>query len=109
MSDPVQHIVLFRFPRELSADEEAEFLARIRAFPREVDMAFRALRVGRDVSGRAAGWRYAMLQEFDSEADLRAYQAHPAHGAFITWNAERGCETLAFDYPLTAETVVAGG
>jgi hypothetical protein len=101
----VQHVVLFRFRPGLSAAEEAELVAMVRGWPADIG-GFRTLRFGRDTSGRAAGWEWLLLQEFDDEATLRAYQDHPAHQRFVGWIKDHGRELIAFDYPLDAESSI---
>lgn len=36
MPDRAQHVVLFKFAQELSADEESEMLARVREWPANI-------------------------------------------------------------------------
>lgn len=104
MADPIQHVVLFRFPRPLTDGEARTFLGHVAAWPSRMDIRFTALRAGRDVSGRARGHEFALVTEFESPADLAAYQADPAHQEFVAWSRGLGGETLAFDFPLTSDT-----
>ena len=105
MSGRVQHVVLFKFPRELSADEEREMLAHVRAWPDEIP-GFTGLRFGKDVSGRSGGFGYLLLTEFESEEAHRAYYTQPTHVAFSEWVHARDCELIRVDYPLTEETLL---
>lgn len=108
MGHGVQHVVLFSFLREPTADEDAEFRARIRGWASAGGFSFRALRVGVDTSGRSRGYRYCLFTEFEDPEALAAYQAHPDHRAFVEWVSSIGGESLAFDYPLGPDTVVIG-
>lgn len=101
----VQHVVLFRFQPGLSFAEEAELVAMVRGWPAVIG-GLRTLRFGRDISGRSGGWQWLLLQEFDTEAALRAYQDHPAHQRFVDWIQARGRELVAFDYLLDDETSI---
>jgi hypothetical protein len=109
MSGRVQHVVLLRFPRELTQDEEAEMQAFVRSWPGEIG-GFTRLRLGRDITGaRAQGFQYLLFEEFESTEVMEAYFPHPVHQEFARWVADRNCETLAFDYVLDETTVVVEG
>ena len=108
MTERFQHIVLFHFPEELSAEDEAELFAQVRRWPAEIDAQFLTLRIGRDVSGRARGYQYALFSEFETEERMKAYQTHPVHLAFGAWVYDRACEVLASDYALDDHTRITG-
>ncbi|MGH9302830.1 MAG: Dabb family protein [Acidimicrobiales bacterium] len=102
----VQHIVLFKYVPEMSAADEAEMLAQIRAFPGRIGR-IGELRVGRAASdGRAEGYSHLMYMTVADEAALEAYQRHPFHEAFAAWVRAHGGSVLAFDYVLDVATVV---
>ena len=105
MADRVQHVVLFRFPGELPAEEEAEMFEQVRRWPETIS-GFTGLRLGRDVSGRSAGYQYLLLAEFESEDVHRAYYSQPAHQAFSDWVFSRGCEVIRMDYPLDGRSLM---
>jgi hypothetical protein len=104
----IQHVVLFRFPTELTGEEEREALDQIRSWPAEIG-GFTKLRFGRDLTGdRSQGYQYLLFTEFESDQALADYLPHPVHQRFSRWVAERGCQTLAFDYRLDEATAIAG-
>jgi hypothetical protein len=103
-----QHVVLFKFPKALTREEEAELLRQVGAWPREIDVEFLTLRFGADVSGRARGYQYSLFSEFETEERMKAYQAHPVHQAFGAWVYARDCEVLAFDYAVDEATRITG-
>jgi heme-degrading monooxygenase HmoA len=107
VSERVQHVVLFRFPRELSAEEEQEMFARVSAWPDNI-AGFTGLRFGKDVSGRSGGFSYLLLTEFRDEDAHQAYYSHPDHVAFSEWVFGRDPEVIRVDYPLTSETLLLG-
>ena len=107
MSGKVQHVVLFKFPRALSADEEREMLEQIRRWPGSIP-GFTGLRFGRDVSGRSGGFDYLLLTEFESEEAHQAYYSQPTHVAFSEWVFSRDCEVIRVDYPLSEDTLLVG-
>ena len=104
MTHPVQHVVLLRFPSDLSADDATTIQAMVAAWPDQIGELTR-LRFGRDLTGdRCHGFQYLLLTEFASTGDLDAYRVHPVHQEFVGWIRERGVETLAFDYLLDETT-----
>lgn len=104
MAQRAQHVVLFKFPQPLTADEEAEMFRRVKAWPDEIP-GFTGLRLGKDVGGRSGGYDYLLLTEFESEEAHQAYYPQPAHQAFAEWVGERKAEVIRVDYPLTEETL----
>lgn len=109
MAERVQHVVMFRFPRELTDDEVAEMMSHIRSWPKEIG-GFTKLRIGRDLTRvRDHGFQYLLFEEFESREAMEAYFPHPVHQVFAKWVAERECDTLAFDYVLDDDTVVVAG
>ena len=102
----VQHIVLFSFPRELSAEEPADMRAMVASWPKEIGLMTRC-RFGTDLTGaRTRGYPYLLYTEFPSVEVLKEYQAHPVHQQFLAWIVERDCTPLAFDYYLDRQTVL---
>ena len=107
MSERVQHVVLFKFPRALSAEEEREMLEHVRGWPASIP-GFTGLRFGRDVSGRSGGFDYLLLTEFESEEAHQAYYSQPTHVEFSEWVFSKDCEVIRVDYPLSEETLLLG-
>jgi hypothetical protein len=101
----LQHIVLFSFPRELSAAEAAQMRDMVASWPSEIGL-MTSCRLGTDLTGaRNRGYGYLLYTEFPDVPSLNAYRAHPTHVKFI-WLAERDCTPLAFDYVLDEQTVL---
>lgn len=101
----VQHAVLFKFPRALSADEEREMWELVRRWPETIP-GFTGLRLGKDVGGRSGGYDYLLLTEFESEEAHRAYYDQPSHQAFSEWVFARRPDVIRVDYPLTGDTLL---
>jgi Stress responsive A/B Barrel Domain len=102
----LQHIVLFSFPRDLSAAEAAQMRDMVASWPAEIGLMTRC-RLGTDLTGaRTRGYAYLLYTEFPDVATMNAYRAHPAHVKFMDWLAERDCTPLAFDYLLDEQTVL---
>jgi hypothetical protein len=102
----LQHIVLFSFPRELSADEAGQMRAMVASWPEKIGLMTRC-RLGTDLTrARNRGYAYLLYTEFPDVAALDAYRAHPVHVEYMNWLAERDCAPLAFDYFLDDQTVL---
>jgi hypothetical protein len=102
----VQHIVLFSFPRELSAGEAADMRAMVASWPAEIGLMTKC-RFGTDLTGaRTRGYPYLLYTEFPDVSALESYRAHPVHQQFLAWLTERDCTPLAFDYHLDGHTVL---
>jgi hypothetical protein len=100
----LQHIVLFSFPDELSADDDAAMRAQVASWPGEIG-GMNRLRFGKDLTGeRTRGYSRLLYMEFDGVDELRRYQQHPVHKAFHRWITERDCTPLAFDYFIDGDT-----
>ena len=102
----IQHIVLFSFPRELSADDAAQLRAMVASWPDKIGLMTRC-RLGTDLTGaRTRGYSFLLFTEFPDGPALSEYRAHPVHVEFMDWLAERECTPLAFDYYLDGQTVL---
>ena len=102
----LQHIVLFSFPRPLSADEEAEMRAMVASWPGKIGLMGKC-RFGTDLTkARTRGYEYLLYTEFADVDALNDYRAHPVHLRFLDWLVERDCTPLAFDYHLDSQTVL---
>ena len=102
----VQHIVLFSFPRELSAADAAQMRAMVASWPELIGTMTRC-RLGTDLTqARSRGYSHLLYTEFPDLPALHEYQAHPVHAEFLNWLAARECAPLAFDYYLDEHTVL---
>jgi heme-degrading monooxygenase HmoA len=105
VSERAQHVVLFKFPEELSDEEEKEMFDQVRAWPETIE-GFTGLRIGKDVSGRSAGWHYLLLTEFESEEAHQGYYSQPAHVRFSEWVFAHNAEVARIDYPLANRNLI---
>jgi len=102
----VQHVVLFNFPRPLSAEDEAAMREMVASWPSEIGLMSKC-RLGTDLTGaRTRGYSHLLYTEFEDVDTLSRYRAHPAHVRFSDWVTERDCTVLAFDYHLDQGTVL---
>jgi stress responsive alpha/beta barrel protein len=102
----VQHVVLFNFPRPLSAEDEAAMREMVASWPSQIGLMSKC-RLGSDLTGaRTRGYSHLLYTEFEDVDTLNRYRAHPAHVRFSDWVNERDCTVLAFDYHLDQGTVL---
>jgi hypothetical protein len=102
----LQHIVLFKFPRDLTTAQDARLRAMVASWPKEIGTMTR-VRLGTDLTGgRNRGYQYLLYTEFPDFDTMSAYRAHPVHLEFLKYITELDCEPLAFDYVLDSQTVL---
>ncbi len=102
----LQPIVLFRFPRDLSPEDDAEMRHQVESWPTEIG-GMTSIRLGRSINEeRTRGHQYLLYTEFPDVPTLVAYQRHPVHQRFLRWVLDRECTPLVFDYPLDQTTVI---
>jgi len=102
----LQHVVLFKFPHELSEEDWADMQAQVRSWPAEIG-GIDAIRFGPSFNTeRTRGYQHLLYMELADLDALVRYQKHPVHQKFLKWVLDRDCEPLAFDYYLDDETVV---
>jgi hypothetical protein len=99
---PLEHVVLIRFPEELTADELTWIDGLLGSWPETIG-GLTSLKWGLDVSGRSRGYQFGIVITFASDEAARRYHPHPRHQEFAQWVAGKGGEVLAFDFPVTAE------
>lgn len=98
-----QHVVLFKFPEELSEEDERYMFSIVGTWPSSIQ-GMTGLRLGKDVGGRNLGFSWLLLTEFESEKAHRAYYEAPEHVEFSNWVGSKGAEVLRVDYPLDSQT-----
>ena len=102
----LQHVVLFKYPENLSDDDWADMQAQVRSWPAEIG-GIEAIRLGPSFNtDRTRGYQYLLYMELADLDALVRYQKHPVHQQFLKWVLDHDCEPLAFDYYLDEETVV---
>ena len=102
----LQHVVLFKFPRELTAAEAEQLHAMVASWPEKIGLMTKC-RFGTDITrARNRGYSQLLYTEFPDFDTMTAYRDHPVHLEFLAFITELGCEALAFDYSLDADTVL---
>ena len=101
----LQHVVLFRFPVELSESEVDEMRSQLAAFVTEIEPV-QTVRFGPTLMPDwARGYQVLLYMELTDWDGLQTYLSHPAHGVFGKWTVDRGCEPVAFDYFIEQATL----
>ena len=95
----VQHIVLVKFPRDLTEAELVWIDGLLSRWPQEIG-GIASQRWGLDVSGRSRGYQWALVMEFVSAEAEAHYHPHALHQEFAQWVSQQGGEVLAFDFPV---------
>lgn len=82
-SSSVQHIVLFKFKPETTAEKVKEIVAAFEALPSQIKQ-IKGFKWGTNNSPENLnkGLTHAFILTFDNEKDRDAYLPHPAHKAF---------------------------
>lgn len=96
----MQHIVLVKFPRDLTEAERAWINRLLFRWPEEIGGII-SQRWGLDVSGRSHGYQWGLVMEFASEEAEAHYHPHALHQEFAQWVGQQGGEVLAFDFPIS--------
>jgi hypothetical protein len=78
----VTHIVMFSWVDGVTDAQAAAFADALEAMASELSHLV-TMRHGRDLGYREINADYALVATFANKADWDAYQAHPAHLAFI--------------------------
>ncbi len=78
----IRHVVMFRFRDDATAEQIAAVTEGLEALI-DVIPEIRGYRVGPDLGLNEGNHHYALVADFETEADYVAYRDHPAHLAVI--------------------------
>ena len=94
----VEHIVLFRWKTEATAEQIAQAVSGLRGLKGQVPNIL-DLSVGENFSDRGQGFTHGLVVRFPDTAALEVYGPHPAHQHIVqTFINPIREEVLAFDY-----------
>lgn len=79
---PFRHIVMFKWVDDLDPSHVAVVSARLDTMPGLIDEV-RGYRHGADAGVTEGNFDYAVVADFDSEADFLTYRNHPDHVQLI--------------------------
>lgn len=90
----VKHVVCQKFAEKQDAHQAAEMLrALVGVVP-----TLKSMEVGIDFMGSERSYDLVLIAEFDSEEDLHAYDAHPAHGEVRKFIRAHRTGTVSVDF-----------
>lgn len=99
----IEHIVLFRWKPEATAEQIAASMDGLRALKGSIP-GIVALACGADFSGRAQGYAHALMIRFTDRAALDAYGPHPAHQTLVeTQIMPIAAGVLEFDFEVAPQ------
>lgn len=96
----IRHIVEFK----LAADDAEQRAAHARGIQDHLTALLnvvptvRAITVAPDLGIVGGHWDVVLVSEHDSNADLEAYQAHPAHREAVAWVSTVVSDRATVDY-----------
>jgi hypothetical protein len=77
-----RHTLMVRFTKEATEEEKQALLDGLAQLPKVIDV-IRRFEFGLDLGLGDANPDMALVADFDSEADWRTYQEHPAHRVVV--------------------------
>ena len=92
----IRHIVMWKF-RPGTEKEVQAFLESLAGLYGVIPQ-IKSQRIGRDCSGAAGNYDAVLVSDFDSLADLEAYQQDPRHQAVAAMNKSIRTDRVAVDY-----------
>ncbi len=99
----LRHVVLLRWKPGTTAAQLDALLAAIAKLPARIP-ELKAYRFGADAGLAAGNFDFAIVADFDDDADFLSYASHPVHQAFIAEHtrplvAERAAVQFRIDVP----------
>ena len=96
----IEHLVLFQWTPDASAEAIAQVLAALKALRGQVP-GIVDLTCGENFSARAQGYTHALTVRFEARAALDAYGPHPAHQKVVQELIKPiNASTLVVDYAI---------
>ncbi len=74
----IRHVVVIKLKPEIATDDRMQGLARLQALPEQIDQ-LRIWSVGMDQMHMTRSYDLAVVADFTSLDEVRAYRTHPAH------------------------------
>ena len=74
----IRHVVLIKFKPEIATDDRMRGLAHLQALPEQIDQ-LHIWSVGMDQMHLPRSYDLAVVADFTSLDEMRAYRTHPSH------------------------------
>lgn len=97
----IRHIVFFRLVNDLPDEARQELLHKVKLKLEELPgliPEIRSFEVGINIVSGPGAADLSLMSEFNDTDDLRSYQDHPAHRAFVSWNRDKCPKFSVVDY-----------
>jgi hypothetical protein len=98
-STMIQHVAVFKWKPDASAEDLSEWMRRLRALPDQVDELV-SLTVGADMLHGDRSWDAAVVATLDSREGLTKYVEHPEHQAILLISAPHVAQLIQVDFEL---------
>ncbi|HKI75004.1 MAG TPA: Dabb family protein [Pseudomonadales bacterium] len=93
----INHFILLKYKDDTPRAHLDEFCRKMYAL-REGISQIKELQIGLDVIHDQRSWDLILIMKFDSLADLKTYQAHPAHQAASRFNQDMVSQVASLDF-----------
>jgi hypothetical protein len=95
----LRHVACFAWNESMTPDDLVTFEGMLAALPGQVP-EIRVYRYGRDLDLVDTTFDFAINADFDSEADWRTYQAHPAHVEILEFVMPRARQRVGVQFEI---------
>lgn len=93
----IRHVVMFKFKPEFSQESREEWARQARQLPDGIE-EIKSFSLGFDVLEADRSWHAAIVADFDSIDDVKAYATHPAHLPVIALSAPNCEQMVSVDF-----------
>jgi len=94
----LRHIVMMKFKERDSAQEAAQKVKQMLDDLVEPVDSLKSMEVGINVNSKPAAFDLVLTADFDDEAGLNIYRAHPLHIKILDFMKEKVAKTAVVDY-----------
>ncbi len=93
----IRHVVVFKFRPDAPREERERWLEQVRKLPDRIDF-IRSFSVGTDRLRSQRSYDVALVADFDSPDDVRAYADHPAHVPVVEFGSTLTESRISVDF-----------
>jgi hypothetical protein len=98
-SSLIRHVVMFKFREQFDQESRQDWARRAKKMPEQIK-EIRAFSLGFDILGIDRSWDAAIVADFDTIDDVRAYAIHPAHLPVAAISVPNCEEMVSVDFEL---------
>ena len=93
----INHFILLKYKEDTSESHVHDFCRMMYALSNEISEV-KELQIGLDIVHDQRSWDLILIMQFDSLADLKAYQVHPAHQEVSKFNQPMVNQVASLDF-----------